>query len=53
MSKMDRFLVFGDWKDIFSPVRVCALSRPGSDHTPLLLKGGGSMVDSGPRSFRF
>lgn len=43
----------GDWEDIFYPIKVSVLPRPGSNHTLLLLKGGGCLVGKGPRPFRF
>lgn len=53
MSKLDRFLVSRDWDDLFPQVCVCAMLRPGSDHTPLLLKGGNNHSNGGPCPFRF
>lgn len=53
LSKLDKFLVSGEWEDLFSHMCVCALPRPGSNHTPLMLKGGDFHSNSGPRPFRF
>ena len=41
MSRIDRFLVSGDWERYFSGVTQSTLSRPVSDHFPILLDGEG------------
>ena len=51
MSRIDRFLVSGDWESYFSRVTQSTLPRPVSDHFPILLDGGG--IRSGPSPFRF
>ena len=51
MSRIDRFLVSGDWESYFSRVTQSTLLRPVSDHFPILLDGGG--IISGPSPFRF
>ena len=50
-SRIDRFLVSGDWESYFSRVTQSTLPRPVSDHFPILLDGGG--IKSGPSPFRF
>jgi endonuclease/exonuclease/phosphatase family metal-dependent hydrolase len=39
-EKLDRILASVDWEQKFSPASVHALTRSGSDHTPLLLDQG-------------
>ena len=51
MSRIDRFLVTEDWESYFNGVVQCTLSRPVSDHFPILLDGGG--VRRGHVPFRF
>ena len=51
MSRIDRFLVSGDWESYFSRITQITLPRPVSDHFPILLDGGG--IRSGPSPFRF
>ena len=51
MSRIDRFLVSGDWESYFSRVTQSTLLRPISDHFPILLDGGG--IRSSPSPFRF
>ena len=51
MSRIDRFLVSGDWESYFSRVTQSTLPRPVSDHFPILLDGGG--IRLGPSPFRF
>ena len=51
MSRIDHFLVMEDWEGYFNGVVQSALSRPVSDHFPILLDGGG--VRRGPVPFRF
>lgn len=51
LSKLDHFLVSVNWEDLFAPLEVIPLARPGLDHTPLVLKGG--VRRFGLRPFRF
>ena len=51
MSRLDRFLVSGDWESQFSNVIQRMLPRPVSDHCPVLLDSDG--IKSGPSPFRF
>ena len=51
MSRLDRFLVLGDWESQFSNVNQRTLPRPVSDHCPVLLDSEG--IKSGPSPFRF
>ncbi|KAI8023233.1 hypothetical protein LOK49_LG03G01116, partial [Camellia lanceoleosa] len=51
LSRLDRFLVTGDWEEHFSHVTQTRLHRPVSDHWPVLLDSGG--IRSGPTPFRF
>ena len=51
MSRLDRFLVFEDWESQFSGVVQITLSRPMSDHCPILLDMGG--MRRGPMPFHF
>lgn len=54
MSKLDRFLVSGEWEEYFSLVKVSVLPRTGSDYKPLLLRGGEDGVNrTGAFPFRF
>ena len=50
MSRIDRFLVTEDWEGYFNGVVQSTLSRPVSDHFPILLDGG---VRRWPVPFRF
>ncbi|RVX18648.1 hypothetical protein CK203_006606 [Vitis vinifera] len=50
-ARLDRFLVSPSWLDQFSGVTQGRLSRPTSDHFPIVLEGGG--VRRGPTPFRF
>ena len=51
MSRIDKFLVLGDWESYFSRAIRCTLPRPVSDHFAILLDGGG--IRSGPSPFHF
>ena len=51
MSRLDRFLVSADWESHCSKVIQRCLSRPISDHFPILLDSDG--VRTGPSLFRF
>ena len=51
MSRLDRFLVSADWEIQFSNVTQSILSRPVSDHCPVMLDSNG--IKSGPSPFRF
>ena len=51
MSRLDRFLVSADWESQFSNVTQSTLSRPVSDHCPVMLDSDG--IKSGPSPFRF
>ena len=50
-ARLDRFLVSPSWLDQFSGVTQGRLSRPTSDHFPIVLEGGG--IRRGPTPFRF
>ena len=50
-ARLDRFLVTSSWLDQFSSVTQKRLSRPVSDHFPVVLEGGA--VRRGPSPFRF
>ncbi|RVW24274.1 putative WD repeat-containing protein C2A9.03 [Vitis vinifera] len=50
-ARLDRFLVSSSWLDLFSGVTQVRLSRPISDHFPIVLEGGG--IRRGPTLFRF
>ena len=50
-ARLDRFLVSPSWLDLFSGVTQVRLSRPISDHFPIVLEGGG--IRRGPTPFRF
>ena len=50
-ARLDRFLVSPSWLDLFSGVTQIRLSRPISDHFPIVLEGGG--IRRGPTPFRF
>ena len=50
MSRLDRFLVTADWESRFSNAIQSTLSRPVSDHCPVLLDNEG--INSGPMPFR-
>ncbi|XP_059654845.1 uncharacterized protein LOC132301624 [Cornus florida] len=39
-SRLDRFLIFGDWEEKFPDAIQVALARPVSDHFPLVLDCG-------------
>ena len=50
-SRLDHFLIFEEWEDLFSGLVQSLLPRPTSDHHLILLDGGG--MRRGPTSFRF
>ena len=50
-SRLDRFLVNEGWDCRFGDARQCVLSRPVSDHFPILLDGGGLRRDLFPFKF--
>ncbi|KAJ9693798.1 hypothetical protein PVL29_009659 [Vitis rotundifolia] len=50
-ARLDRFLVSQSWLDQFNGVTQIRLSRPISDHFPIVLEGGG--ISRGPTPFRF
>ena len=52
MARLDRFLITDDWDNYFGNATQSTLPRPFSDHFPILLIGGGSLV-RGPTPFRF
>ena len=52
MARLDRFLIFDEWENFFENVNKRILSKPLSDHFPILLTGGGSIV-RGPLPFCF
>nr|GEV48089.1 myb domain protein 4r1 [Tanacetum cinerariifolium] len=51
MSKLDRFLISHQVIDVFTDVKVTALPRGWSDHTPIMLHC--DTVDYGPIPFKF
>ncbi|XP_059623206.1 uncharacterized protein LOC132266370 [Cornus florida] len=51
LSRLDRFLVFGEWEEKFSDAVQATFARPISDHVPLMLDCGG--LRSRRSSFRF
>ncbi|XP_059635931.1 uncharacterized protein LOC132278132 [Cornus florida] len=51
LSRLDRFLNFGDWEEKFPDVTQAALVRVTSDHEPLVLDCGGMTSRRTP--FRF
>eukprot|EP00261_Vitis_vinifera_P032749 XP_019073992.1 PREDICTED: uncharacterized protein LOC109122143 [Vitis vinifera] len=50
-SRLDRFLIFDQWEDHFSPISQSALPCLFSDHSPIILEAGG--FSSGKSPFRF
>lgn len=50
-SRLDRFLVLENWESYSNGLLQSVLSKPVSDHTPILLNGKGGQ--SGPIPFRF
>lgn len=53
LSKLDKFFISIEWSDLFDPVFVHTLPRVGSDHIPILMKGGEVLNHSGPLPFKF
>ena len=51
MSRLDHFLVIGDWESHFNGVVQYTLPRPMFDHFSIFLDGGG--VRRGPTPFHF
>ena len=52
MARLDRFLVTDDWNAHLGGASQRLMSRPTSDHFPVLLEAGGLLV-KGPLPFRF
>ena len=52
MTRLDKFLITYDWENYFGNVTQSTLPRPLSNHFPILLTRGGSLV-RGPTLFRF
>ena len=50
-ARLDRFLFSGDWEERVTGAMQCLLTRPVSDHCPILLDCGG--VRKGKSPFRF
>ena len=50
-SRIDRFLISEDWEAHFRECIQGVLARPVSDHSPIILDGGG--MTRGPTPFRF
>ncbi|RVX10866.1 hypothetical protein CK203_018210 [Vitis vinifera] len=50
-SRIDRFLIFEDWEAHFRECIQGVLARLVSDHSPIILDGGG--MTRGPTPFRF
>ena len=51
MCNLDRVLVSTDWEEMFPTTILTALTRVGSDHSPLLLDMGGSNQQKARQSF--
>lgn len=51
MSRLDRFLVSGEWMDLFLEVCQIAMPNPISDPYPIILDT--KLEQWGPTSFRF
>ena len=51
MSRLDHFLVIGDWESHFNGVVQYTLPRPMFDHFSIFLDGGGVRI--GPTPFHF
>lgn len=51
-KRLDRFLMNPSLRDFFSDIRILALARTTSDHSPILLCGE-NYDFSGPKQFRF
>ena len=52
MARLDGFLVTDDWDALFDGVIQNILPKPTSDHSPVLLEGGG-LSTRGSLPFRF
>ena len=52
MARLDRFLVSDDWENYFGNISQNILSKPLSDHFPILLVRGEATV-RGPIPFHF
>ena len=52
MARLDRFLVTDDWDELFDGAIQKILPKLNSDHSPVLLEGGG-LILRGPLPFRF
>ena len=52
MARLDRFLVTDDWDDLFDRFIQNILPKLTSDHSPVLLEGGG-LNSRGPLPFIF
>ena len=50
-SRIDRFFISEEWESHFQGAVQTVLTRPVSDHAPVLLDGGG--MRRGPKPFRF
>ncbi|RVW20279.1 hypothetical protein CK203_106454 [Vitis vinifera] len=50
-ARLDRFMVSPSWLDQFRNVTQKRLSRPISDHFPIIIEGGG--IERGPSPFKF
>ncbi|XP_077226279.1 uncharacterized protein LOC143859460 [Tasmannia lanceolata] len=51
LGRLDRILLSKEWEELFPRISQRALSRPISDHNPIMLEL--SEYTSGPRPFRF
>lgn len=51
MSRLDRFLISGEWAEMYPQVVKVALPKPTSDHCPIVLDS--RVISWGPKPFCF